>query len=337
MSATAERTVVRLRLRLLLLAALSPAAVAAGAEVPHRPLEIRNLAPFSALFGLPRMRGAARSTAALSLRLDHVSNFSSSSSGDTQIFQDGETSHLSLGMRFPATPSSAFDFGVELPWVRHSSGELDRLIDNFHRTFDLPEGGRDRAPRDQLDILLRVDGEAVTAVNRRRSGLGDLRLWGGIGVYGNEQRTVRLRGSIKLPTGDAERLTGSGGTDASLWLEGSERAALATIGVTVTGGAGLVRLGRGDLAARAQERWVPIGHLGLHRSLGRWHWSAQLDGHGALFDLSVDQLGQPALQGTLGVRRRFGERHELTGAIIEDLVSQSTSDVVFQLQWQTTL
>ncbi|MEM6708690.1 MAG: DUF3187 family protein [Pseudomonadota bacterium] len=299
---------------------------------PTAPLAVRNLAPFSGLYGVPRMRGAG-SAQGVSVALDQVSNFSSSNDGATQIFQDGETSVLRLTAA-RAFADERIDVGVELPWVRHSGGELDRYIDGFHRAFGLPEGGRENAPRNQLDLLLRVAGE--TEVRRQDSGggLGDTVIWGGYALLETDNRAVRARAQLKLPTGDAAEITGSGGLDLSAWVELFDQQLLASLKTDITAGIGMTYLGAGDLAPAAQKRWVPIAHFGIHRALGRWLFTGQLDAHGALFDLSVDQLGEPALLGTLGVRRPFGEGQQLTVSLVEDLIGQSTSDVVFQLAWE---
>lgn len=305
----------------------------AAATADDAPLAVRNLAPFSNLFGLPRMAGAGPMASGLGLRLEQVSNFSASQSGSAQIFQDGETSVVALHWARSLGTDDRFDLGVELPWIRHSGGELDRPIDGFHRAFDLPEGGRERAPRDRLDYRLRVEGTEQVRLLDRTSGVGDVRVGAGLRVHQSEARRLRLRAQLKLPTGDARRLTGSGAADVSLWLEALDTELLAGAGLRISLGAGASYLGRGDLAADQQRQLAAHGHFGLHRRFGAWDWSAQLDAHSALYDLPVDQLGAAALQGTLGVRRTISGRHTLTFSLFEDLIAQSTSDVVFQLAW----
>ena len=314
-------------LLILLLGAGAPVAGASG------PLALRNLAPFSALYGIPRMRGVRHEQPAVAFQLEQVSHFSSSSAqsgaSSTVIFQDGESSIATLDLR---GGFAGLSLGAELPWIRHSGGSLDRFIDNFHRTFGLPEGGREDADRDQLDLLLRVDGRDEVSLQQSTRGMGDLRLWLGGSLSEARNRALAWRAQVKLPTGDPDELTGSGGTDVALWVEFEQRRL--PLAVTVSAGLGGSYLGSGDLAADAQERWVPLGHLGLQRAFGRWHWSAQLDAHGPLFDLPVDQLGDQALLGSLGVSRTIAGQHHVRFAIVEDLISQSTSDVAFQLRWE---
>ena len=275
------------------------------------------------------MRGAEAPEGQLGLIAEQVSHFSSSSSSDTQIFQDGETTVLSLD---GVWRRGGLALGFEAPWLRHSGGSLDRFIDNFHRTFNLPEGGRDRAPRDRLDFLLRVDGETEASLMSSTSGLGDLRLWAGGQLVNQRRARLAWRAQLKLPTGEADELLGSGATDLAAWLElGLDGLPL---GLDLTGGFGAVWLGEGDIAGADQERSTVLAHLGLQRRFGRWLVTAQADAHGPLFDLSVDQLGDEAVLGSLGISRTLGERHRFTLLIVEDLVSQSTSDVAFQLRWQ---
>src|SRR3989442_90071 len=53
---------------------------------------------------------------------------------------DGETLRTVLNARVGLAPR--IEVGIEMPFLVHSGGFLDGMIDSFHNRFRLPEGGR---------------------------------------------------------------------------------------------------------------------------------------------------------------------------------------------------
>ncbi|MGI9326921.1 MAG: DUF3187 family protein [Pseudomonadales bacterium] len=302
------------------------------AEQGERPLAIRNLSPVAGLYGLPRMRGGALGEGLqLSVNIAQVSNFTSANIGGTQVFFDGETTvfDYSLSRRW----GEQAEWGVTFPYVAHSGGFLDGFIDDFHSLFGLPEGGRERAKSDQLDYLVRIDGETLVSFDDSRGGIGDVQAWLGYALWDAPAREVNLRAQVKLPTGRSSRLTGSEGLDIALWAELQERRLLQSLGAVISLGAGAVWLDEGELAPRSQESWAMVGHFGLRRGFGsRFELLGQLDAHSQLHDNPADAMGGSALMGSLGLRAAITPRLQMEFVVIEDLQSRSTSDVVFQLQ-----
>jgi hypothetical protein len=327
------------RLSLLALSLLALAAWPARAsDLLAAPLPVRNLAPVSLLYGLPVMQGAQRCCERLtaSARIAQVSNFTSARFPETQLTFDGETT------QFEYILQRAFgrrgEWGLVLPYVQHTRGFLDRSIDSFHNTFGLPEGGRDLAPRDLLNYSIRSDGQTPVAFRDRQRGLGDLRGWLGWSLLTSDARALTARGQLKLPTGRVDKMTGSEGTDLALWLELEERALLSRVGVVISGGVGFAALGDSDLLPDRQENAAWFGHLGLRRAVGpRLALLAQLDAHSDLYDSRVDALGGTALLGTLGFRVAASQRLNIDFSLMEDLISRSSADVVFQLQLHAQL
>lgn len=324
----------------LMLLATAPAARGHdGPELPeaamagfHEPLALRNTFPVAQLFGLPRAQGAAlpRGGTRVDLRVEHASLFTSSFEGATAAFFDGETTVTSLTVRRGLGARAAW--GMELPTVMHSGGFLDDFLDDVHDLIGTGDAGRARARRDRTDFLLREGGVTYVDFDSRRAGVGDPRLWLGYQLLQDRDRSLALRGGVKLPVGKVSDLTGSGALDAHLTLEYAGRGVFDRPGFGFSVMAGAVYLGRGDLAPDAQQRLAVTGHLGVQY---RWRpgvaLKAQLDGHSRLFDAAVDQLGGGAVQGSLGARLRMGRQSWLDVAVIEDLISQTTADVIFQL------
>ena len=108
----------------------------------------------------------------------------------------------------------------------------------------------------KLDVL---DGGEVAALETHIgysvSGIGDTTLRLGWQAWRKGGRGLALRGTLKAPTGDPDKLTGSGGWDTSLYLEYTD-SRLVPGRLAITAAAGLVVLGDGELAPAQQENMV---------------------------------------------------------------------------------
>ena len=300
----------------------------AGRELA-RPFELRNTSPLTQVFGLPGFAAPAQQPR-WRLTLDAANSFTGGVAATEQVRLDGETALY--GLHFDRRLGERWELGAELPWVVHSGGAFDGLIDGWHDLFGLPDGGRPLVARNQLEYRIQLLDADGFELDRRRADLGDLRVWLGRRWQLDGPRSAGLRGHVKLPTGSVSALSGSGAADLALSFNYLDRALLQGLRTTLSLGAGLVWLGDGDLLPSRQERWLATGHLGLSTRLGRrLALIGQLDAHSAPFEAALSQLGETVLQGTLGGRVALGERYALELAVVEDLNGALAADVVFRL------
>jgi len=295
------------------------------------PLAVRNTLPVAQLYGLPRALGAAmqRQGTEVTFGVDLGSNFTSDFEPDAGAFFDGETTVFSLGVRAPL--GRRMEWGLEIPYVLHSSGFLDGFLETFHDVTGLSDGGREKAPKNRLDYLVTYRGTDYARFKKHQHHLGDVRGWLGFQLHQSAARTLGVRAQLKLPTGRVKDLSGSDGTDGALWLEYSDRALLASLGLSLSLMGGVVILGDGDLAPDAQKDYAMVGHLGLQYGVTRRvTLLAQVDAHSQLLDTGVPQVANGAVQGTLGGRWSISPKYWMDLGVIEDLRPQTSSDVVFQ-------
>lgn len=237
------------------------------------------------------------------------------------LIADGETQEwrLSIGRALP----NGYFVMAELPYRRTRGGVLDHFIDRWHDTFGLPEGARPELPQDALHILYRYDGTTLLDLRSPQAGFGDLTL-----RLGKRIAAAPLAAwlGLKLPTGDADRLTGSGGVGASaaLAFEASfadRYTAFAQIGASY--------LSDGDRWPERQRNVVGSGLVGISaRAFQRLTLTLQLDAHTAVFDSRQRFLGDAALL-SIGGAYDFAEGWSFSFAVVEDLAVDSTADVVF--------
>jgi hypothetical protein len=298
------------------------------------PFRTSNQNPLVAVYGLPPTGPAmvlAPGRLLAEMRADIANNFSQSFRPGENILLDGESYRTTLSLRRGIT--ERVEIGLEIPYVMHRGGFLDSFIEGWHDTLQLPQGGRDSAPRKRLFYSYQKDGQTLVTLNQRSEGFGDLRLTGAWQLWrpeGDDTKALALRASLKLPTGNEERLLGSGSTDLALWLSGSE----SFIGgsLVLFGAAGTLFLSDGDLLTEQQRNIVGFATFGGGwRPLPRLAFKAQIDGHTAFFQDSglreLSQSMQLAIGGTLGLTRTL----ELDLAVVEDIVVSSAPDVVFHL------
>lgn len=303
-----------------------------GWAVPDGPLRVRNVSPAVQLYGLPRMSGARVIDEGweASFNIEIGNNFQSDLVNGTFGFFDGETYVNSYRLRRGI--SENWEIGVELPWILHAPGSLDGLVDEFHELFGLPDGERSLAPRGRLDYFISSQGRVYADFNNSQRDIGDARAFVGWNLLDDPARAIAIRGAVKFPTGEVDQLTGSEGTDVSLWGELQQTIAVGKRDVRLTIGGGFVHLGDGELIPEAQESWAHFGHLGLQFPISqRVEFHAQLDAHSRVLDTGNPLLADGSVLGTLGGRIGITEKFWLDLAIIEDLDAESASDVVFQI------
>jgi Protein of unknown function (DUF3187) len=238
--------------------------------------------------------------------------------GGTSFIMDGET--LRGVLDFGIGLGGRFELGVEVPFLLHTSGFMDAGIAGYHDWLGFPDGGRNAFARNQYVAGYVGNGEEVF-VNRPPGGIraGDLVLNGRAALLKSHGRLPDIAAglSLKIPTGAASRLDGSGRADfgASLQVTRRFRRATAHFGYMVT------RVGDWALAPgvplSSPKSLFVAGSFGVTsrtsligqflRSSGPFRFEAGSD------------LGRLATEIAAGFRHRLPGRTLLEWGIIENL------------------
>jgi hypothetical protein len=304
------------------------AGTAAGADSP--PYFLRNHSPFLQVFGLPSLEGGAlTASGALETRVafNVVNHADSGENGAEAVVLDGETYYVDTVFRYGL--GERWEVGLDLPYVAHRNGTLDNLIEGWHDFFGLDNSER-QGPSNHLQLTYTRDGVTHADLRDGGGGIGDVRVTGAYQLLAPDDggRSAALRAVVKLPTGDEERLRGSGATDLAMSFEATDHTTLAGRTLELSGQAGALLLGSGDLLRDQQKSMVPFASFGAI-----WHWReavglrVQLALQGKYFDSGLDEIGGTTATLALGSAfrlRRLGV--ELDVALIEDLISDATPD-----------
>jgi hypothetical protein len=315
-----------------------PALVAmiwSGSTQAQEPLYVKNLSPVAGLFGLPSQRNAdigAAGSFDLAAHTSIASHYVAEARGQEALNLDGETLRVALEMRYALADN--WDLQLEVPWLDHSGGNLDSLIDNWHDFWGMPDGGRSDAPQDVLDY--RYQGADSFDLRDDSSGLGDSTLSLSYRFYQRKAASAALALGYKFATGDEEDFTGSGADDAFVAVRFSGDH-LADLPLRWHGQAGYLHAGKSDLIANSQERDLWFAGLTVDWLISpAWSLIGQLDAHAAPTNSGIDGLGEDAIMLTVGGRWRFAERWAVDISVVEDIQVETAPDVTFQASLRYT-
>ena len=311
-----------MRLFALLLFIAGLGTTAAAEEQTSDAIPLRNHNPFLQIFGLPAFQTATLGSD-ISLGYDITNDADDKLLPNETLIIDSESQVLNLAMRRRLWERA--ELRLDVPWVRHSGGFLDGTIKDWHSVLGLSNSARE-VPNDQFELLYERDGTTYFDLSSPTSGIGDVRL---SAAYA--WPAVTLRAGVKLPTGDAASLTGSGAADFSLAAYFDRGTQLLQRDLEYSTFAGLLVLGDGDVLPEFQRSTVAFGGLAL-----RWHASERIAlttqwyMQGSYFDIDIDEIGGTTLQLGVGADYRF-DRALLRLAIAEDIIGSAAPDFALHL------
>lgn len=319
-----------------LLMAISKPAAAADMEIT--PFRTVNQSPLVRIFGLPAQSEATLTPAGrvtVSLTQDVASNFTFNKTAREQIMLDGESYRWTLSARYGI--DQHFEAGMELPYVLDGGGFLDSFIVEWHKTFNLPQGGRDSAAKNRLNYSYRKDGVQKLKIDHADSGIGDISLTGAMKLHETRDNgyhdNLALRAALKLPTGDNASLQGSGSTDFALSLCGSMNSFTKWGSLGLFGSVGGMAMTDGSVLPDQQQNLVGFGTVGLGWGPAEWiSFKFQLNGSTAFYrGSSLDELSNNSLMLVTGGALQFPGDYRLDIGVSEDVSVASAPDVAFHL------
>jgi hypothetical protein len=298
------------------------------------PFATLNLSPTEMIFapsGWARPTSGTRITASAAIAND----YRISAAGDDRLVLDGETWRTSLALQHGF--GARWTAGVEIPYYRHSGGVLDDFIDAWHSAFNLPDESRNASPEDRLLFLLESGSRAPLRLQSATGGIGDAELALGRRL-GPLDDGYFLRAVVKLPTGNADRLTGSGAADFALTVMRSQPLRKWNRPAGFFWGVGAARLGQAERIPYDQRRGALLGLVGVGVKVWpRTGFKVQVDARTALYDSPLKELGSPAVELGIGGWRELRGRRSLEFAVDEDLNVGTAPDVALHLAYEWNL
>jgi hypothetical protein len=299
-------------------------------DYPSDAFPLRNHNPFLQVFGLPAFQThelVEPDRFDFNVSYDMANDADDADRLNERLVIDAESQVLSLSLR--RRVGERFEFGVEVPYVRHSEGFLDSVIYDFHNLVGLPNSNRD-GPSDQYRLFFERQGVVLFDTSAPTSGLGDIQLSAAMKLG-----KATLRAGIKAPTGDPDKLTGSGAADLSFGVYGGGATQLFERALSYSGFVGVLALGDGDVLAELQRSAVPYGGAALRwQAWPRLALATQLNVQGPYFDANLDELGGTTFQLAFGADFRM-KKSLLRFAIVEDIAAGAAPDFALHVSFRS--
>lgn len=291
-------------------------------------MPIRNVTPFAQGIGLPEIKDGRLLSAGesqLTSQLLWTSLFYEGINAGEKMLIDGEALQLDLFYRHRF---EKFELQINVPFVRYSGGTMDNVIDFWHDTFNLPNGGRGRYRADQINFFYETGG-ARYEMTSSYEGVADVRLSVGFNLYQSSESAHAIYLYSKLPTADNIWLS-SGGVDAGLALSHQFSAGLLQYQLQYA----VTFVGNGDWLEDERTSIVysvntALGYV-LTNSLSA---ELQFAGNSDLFKNDDERILSAGLLLSIGFNYDING-DKLSVALVEDIIADTAPDVSFLFSYQ---
>ena len=307
---------------------LCPLALLVPASLAAEPLLTRNQNPLVLPYGLPnplpaRLPAAGSGRATLDINWSNSADDDISGSHDFTI--DAETQDIRLRLEYAFGTNWAGL--VEIPWRHLSGGTLDGPIENWHDLFGLPNGARDRMPKDRLLIEYQQGDAVQLQVDDSASGIADVPVALGYQVNATERGALSGWLTVDVPVGSSSELLGSGAVDVALSVAGQAQLAEHW---QVFGQVDAVWLGQGDILPEYQQSFAWAGLAGV--SWNAWRsldLTVQFYANSRIFDTSIKGLSGDAVVLSYGGTWRTPGGWRFDFGMNEDIEVSASPDATF--------
>lgn len=247
------------------------------------------------------------------------------------IYLDYEAYRFNLSYQYGINED--WNFKIDIPLIHQSGGVFDSAIDDWHEFFGLPRADRPLVRHNQYDIQYSYQPQTLVDLNEANTTPGDIQLAVARSIIESKGTDMSLWASLKLPTGDKNKLTGNGATDFSAWLALNRRLAKNWL---INLNAGAVVLGSGNYKNIPLSDHVLYGHAMLG-----WLFTddinikLQLQGHTSYYDQSRLKILGNTYFLTFGGNITIDQCNQLELAFSEDIKVDASPDASFIISWRS--
>lgn len=308
--------------------------VTAAAGAHPGPFLSRDQNPFTLVYGQPlpisaRLpRPEAFKYAAL---LDITNTLNAETTFNESLYVDFEAYNLTLRGIYGLSEHWALK--LDVPFIYRGGGVFDHAIDEWHKLYDLPNGGRPVVEDDQIRLYYSNNAFTNINIDTSQSGIADSQLGLGRSLLQTPAHALSIWAAIDLPVGDADKLTGNGDLDYSLWLAGSSNVGELSMIYT---NLGVVLPGDSVLTSLETEDLVVFGHAGAQIALNpTFALKLQLAGHSGYYkDTDLEFLGSTVIL-VFGGSINTGRCSVIDIGFSEDIKAGSSPDAGLLLSWKS--
>jgi hypothetical protein len=291
-------------------------------DYPGLPTRSQN--PFLQSYFIPTIPISTQQKLSISHALYITNTYQIENTGNENLVIDVENIRYDFQLGFS---HSLWHFNLTLPLLSNGSGFLDQTIEGWHDFWGLPQGGRDSARNDQINLLYQKNGIDIINTQTASQGVGDIQLAVGYQLSSNGQFWFAL----EIPSSDNDLFISNQEVDVAFWYLTSAQLnnKLATYGSL-----GLSFPNNDGLFAGRMEKRVMFGQMGLKYAwYPRYQLLLQLDLHSRIAkDSALEALGH-SLQAQFGLRMTpLFNQHQLDVFFSEDILPGYAPDITFGIR-----
>jgi hypothetical protein len=253
------------------------------------------------------------------------------SSTDENIYLDYEAYRFNFSYQYGL--NDRWNLKLDIPLIHQSGGFFDSAIDSWHEFWGLPRANRPFVEHNQYNIQYAYQSQTPVDLNQASSTLGDIQIALARSLIADSSTTMSLWTSLKLPTGDEDKLTSNGATDLSAWLALNQQLSENWI---INLNTGAVILGTGNYKNIPLSDYALYGHIMLGWLVtDNIHLKLQLQGHSSYYDQSqLTILGNTHFL-TFGGTITINQCNQLDFAVSEDIKVNASPDASFLISWRS--
>lgn len=253
------------------------------------------------------------------------------SNNNESITLDYEAYRFNLAYQYGLDENWALK--LDIPVIHQSSGFFDSAIDDWHDIFGLPRGKRPTVEHDQYSLRYDYLSQSLIDLDETSASLGDIQIAFARSVLADKDTSISLWAGIKLPTGDKNKLNGSGATDLSAWLAMNQQL---NDNWLVNLNAGAVVLGDNTYQGMPLSDYALYGHVMLGWLItDTINLKVQLQGHTSYYDKSQLDILADTYFLTFGTSIKISSCQQLDFAISEDIKVDSSPDISLLINWRS--
>ncbi len=323
---------------LCLLISLFPALLVASTEedkqTDFQPFETRDQNLFNLIHGqaLPtnaRLNKKSQDLWSSSLVITNALNIQSNT--EENIYLDYEAYRFNFSYQYGL--DDKWNLKLDVPLIYQSGGFFDSAIDSWHEFFGLHRADRPFVEHNQYDIQYAYQSQTLVDLNEASTTLGDIQLAIARSLIENSSTTMSLWASLKLPTGNEDKLTSNGATDLSAWLALNQQLSENWV---INLNTGAVVLGSNNYKNIPLSDYALYGHIMLGWLVtDNINLKLQLQGHTSYYEQSQLPILGDTYFLTFGGTITLNQCNQLDFAVSEGIKVDTSPDASFLISWRS--
>lgn len=197
----------------------------------------------------------------------------------------------------------------------------------------MPRGNRPFVEHDQYEIQYDYQSQALINLDEKSTALGDVQIAIARSIIEDGNTAMSAWVSLKLPTGDEDKMTGSGAIDLSAWLALNQQLADKWL---INLNAGTVVLGSDSYKNIPLSDYALYGHIMLGWLVtDNIDLKLQLQGHTSYYDQSQLIILSDTYFLSFGGSIKINQCNQLDIAMSEDIKVDASPDASLVISWRS--